>query len=230
MTDDAEYENDDMNNRIKTSQREALRSKLGLDLSSPAVLVVGGGDGMGGIVETAKCLGAKLAGGDDNDYQMVVVCGNNKVAQEELSKMNWSSGEVGDGTDIAGGRRKGINVVINGFVDNMDEWMRSCDVIVTKAGPGTIAEASICGLPCMMSSFLPGQEAGNIPYVENAAFGKYSGDPRIISETVFNWLQNPEMLSNMKDAALKVSRPTATLDIARDLAEMAFTAKKHNKK
>ena len=40
--------------------------------------------------------------------------------------------------------------------------MKASDVLVTKAGPGTIAEASICGLPCLMFSYLPGQEAGNI--------------------------------------------------------------------
>lgn len=45
-----------------------------------------------------------------------------------------------------------------GFVSNMDEWMGAVDCIVTKAGPGTIAEAMIRGLPIMLSAFLPGQE------------------------------------------------------------------------
>ena len=40
----------------------------------------------------------------------------------------------------------------------MDEWMGAVDCIVTKAGPGTIAEAMIRGLPIMLSAFLPGQE------------------------------------------------------------------------
>lgn len=47
-----------------------------------------------------------------------------------------------------------------GFVSNMDEWMGAVDCIVTKAGPGTIAEAMIRGLPIMLSAFLPGQEVG----------------------------------------------------------------------
>ena len=45
-----------------------------------------------------------------------------------------------------------------GFVSNMDEWMGAVDCIVTKAGPGTIAEAMTRGLPIMLSAFLPGQE------------------------------------------------------------------------
>ena len=38
---------------------------------------------------------------------------------------------------------KGVNVFVKGFVNNMDEWMKASDTLVTKAGPGTIAEASI---------------------------------------------------------------------------------------
>lgn len=29
-----------------------------------------------------------------------------------------------------------VNVVVKGFVKNMDSWMGASDVIVTKAGPG----------------------------------------------------------------------------------------------
>lgn len=54
---------------------------------------------------------------------------------------------------------------VNGFVDNMAEWMSACDTIVTKAGPGTIAESLICGLPVLLNGFVPCQEAGNVPFV-----------------------------------------------------------------
>lgn len=51
-----------------------------------------------------------------------------------------------------------MHVMEQGFVSNMEEWMGAVDCIVTKAGPGTIAEATIRGLPIMLSAFLPGQE------------------------------------------------------------------------
>lgn len=196
-----------------SSEKLTFRKKLGLKSDSPAVLVVGGGDGMGGIVETASCLGKKLssdAQSTNNQFQMVVVCGNNQDAKTKLEETVWP---------------EGVNVKINGFVNNMDEWMRACDAIVTKAGPGTIAEASICGLPCMLSSYLPGQEEGNIPFVENAGFGTYSGDPLEISETVSSWLRDEEKLKSMRNAALNAARPFATLCIAQDLAKMLFATK-----
>lgn len=65
-----------------------------------------------------------------------------------------------------------------------------------------------------------------MPYVENAGFGKYSGDPKVIAETVSSWLASSEKLQDMRDAALVAARPAATLDIARDLAEMVFAHKR----
>lgn len=64
-----------------------------------------------------------------------------------------------------------------------------------------------------------------MPYVENAGFGKYSGDPNVIAETVSSWLASSEKMAEMKRAALAAARPTATLDIAKDLAEMVFATK-----
>jgi 1,2-diacylglycerol 3-beta-galactosyltransferase len=103
--------------------------------------------------------------------------------------------------------------------------MKASDILVTKAGPGTIAEAAICGLPCMLSSFLPGQEEGNVPYVEDAGFGSYSGNPDEIADTVSTWLASPTLLAQMKENALKAARPNATLDIARDVAAILFKSK-----
>jgi 1,2-diacylglycerol 3-beta-galactosyltransferase len=133
--------------------KPALRQQLGLQKTDcPVVLVVGGGDGMGGLVEIAKQLGQALQQQPfasttttttrATTSQMVVVCGKNQRAKLELeawkSAMSWSDDQV----------------LVQGFVNNMDEWMKASDVLVTKAGPGTIAEASICGLPCMMFAYL----------------------------------------------------------------------------
>jgi 1,2-diacylglycerol 3-beta-galactosyltransferase len=117
-----------------------MRRKLGIDEDLPTVLVVGGGDGMGGIERIATVLGDKLGkSADELSYQMIVVCGSNENARKRLSALEW-----GDGVDVTP----------TGFVQNMDEWMKASDVLVTKAGPGTIAEASICGLPCMLFNYL----------------------------------------------------------------------------
>lgn len=204
--------NNERQKQERLRNKVALRKQLGLDENLPAVLVVGGGDGMGGIVDIATSLGNKLGGEISTaTSQMIVVCGNNQEAKNKLESMDWGPG---------------VEVNVQGFVNNMDEWMRASDALVTKAGPGTIAEASICGLPCMLFAYLPGQEAGNIPFVEESGFGKYSGDPTVIADTVSSWLASLDKLDSMQTAALEAARPQATLDIAKDLAEIAFEAKK----
>lgn len=126
------------NNNNSGSDKTKLRTKLGLDPDLPVALVVGGGDGMGGLVALGRELGDKL-GRSSTLSQLVLVCGNNAEAKNQLESVSW-----GDG----------VKVSVQGFVNNMDEWMKASDALVTKAGPGTIAEASICGLPCLMFSYL----------------------------------------------------------------------------
>jgi 1,2-diacylglycerol 3-beta-galactosyltransferase len=65
--------------------------------------------------------------------------------------------------------------------------------------------------------------------VEDAGFGKYSGDPEAIAATVASWLSSPETLVAMREAALAAARPQATLDIARDLAEIVFSSKRRGR-
>ena len=65
-----------------------------------------------------------------------------------------------------------------------------------------------------------------MPYVENAGFGRYSPDPAVIADTVCTWLASPDMLKSMQEAAVAASRPSATLDIAKDVASIVFEHKR----
>ena len=79
---------------------------------------------------------------------------------------------------------------LHGFVGNMHEFMGASDVMVTKAGPGTIAEAAIKGLPVMLNNYLPGREAGNVRFVtRDAQFGHFAKRPRRIAATISGWLR-----------------------------------------
>ena len=60
---------------------------------------------------------------------------------------------------------------VYGFTHDMPDFMRAADVIVTKAGPGTIAEALIAQLPIILYAKLPGQEDGNVDFVVSEGAG-----------------------------------------------------------
>ena len=177
-----------------------LRASLGLDPRRATLLLTGGGDGLGRMQELA---GAIASCG--RPMQLVVIAGRNQGLVERLTRERWPSG---------------VSVVVRGFVDNMVDWMRAADMIVTKAGPGTIMEALAAGLPILLHGYLPGQEEGNLRYLTENALGHYAERPEAIAEQVAHWLapEHAEALAAWRRRALAAARPAAALEIATALA------------
>jgi 1,2-diacylglycerol 3-beta-galactosyltransferase len=80
----------------------------------------------------------------------------------------------------------------------------------------------IQGLPVVLSSFLPGQEAGNVPFVVDGGFGVYCGNkPKKIANEVSNLFNDEVRLEKMSTLARKLSKPEATRLIAKDIGDIA---------
>ena len=184
--------------RAGAAGRDALRLSLGLRKGRFLILVTGGAEGSGGIYRRAASI---LRGLDDVD--VAVICGRNRRLRRRMTR-------------LAG--RFGGRLAVRGFVGNMADWLRCADIVVGKAGPGTIAEAACCAAPLVLTSFLPGQEEGNAGFVVGAGAGRYAPGRRDLVEEI-RWLQrNPAALGAMRVAAAGLSRPGAAADIARVLA------------
>lgn len=181
--------------------RGELRAELGMAAHLPAALLLGGGEGIGPVGKIAASLNRRLSGSGTPAGQIVVVCGRNRKLQDELEQMAWR-----------------VPVRINGFVDNMHEWMVASDCVVTKAGPGTIAEALICGLPIVLSGFIPGQEAGNVAYVVDHNVGLFCAEPEGIADIVCEWFMQPAKLAGMAANASKLGHAHATAEIVKEIA------------
>jgi 1,2-diacylglycerol 3-beta-galactosyltransferase len=121
-----------------------------------------------------------------------------------------------------------VDVVGLGFVTNMAEHMVAADVLVTKAGPGTIAEAASVGLPVMLTSFLPGQEAGNVNVVLDGGFGDHCEDPDGIADEVSCWLQDEQLMTVMSRQAQEVGHPHAASDIVLEIGQATHEALRRN--
>ena len=72
----------------------------------------------------------------------------------------------------------------------------------------------------MLSSHLPGQEAGNVPFVVGSGFGKFSKQPKVIARTVSSWLKDDDERARLSAAALAAGQPEATKLIAQDLVQL----------
>eukprot|EP00986_Skeletonema_menzelii_P001997 scaffold547_cov143-Skeletonema_menzelii.AAC.19 len=123
-----------------------------------------------------------------------------------------------------------VKVMGLGFITNMAEYMVAADVLVSKAGPGTIAEAASLSLPVMLTSFLPGQEEGNVDYVVQGEFGTFvsDSDPQGISDVVASWLTDEQKLKHLSANAKKCGAPDAAAEIVEAIGESALRWKNIN--
>jgi len=175
--------------------KEALRRKFNLKAGIPTILLVGGGDGAGGLQKAVRAISrAHLP------VQLMVVTGRNRRLYTHLQRTRATLH---------------VPAKIFGFVQNMPELMHASDVIITKAGPGTICEALACTLPVILSGYVPGQEEGNIDFVVNNDVGVLALDPPTLIDTLRRLIRpgSPE-LRRQQGNAKRISRPRASFDIA----------------
>ncbi len=182
---------------LRMSQSEA-RAELGWHTEQPTLLLVGGGDGMGPLVATARAIDAQRL-----DCQLVVIAGRNEALKAALNDIQWN-----------GPTR------IYGFVDNMQVFMKASDVMISKAGPATITEAAILilGLPLVLSGAIKYQESPNVDYVVAHSAGVYAPGPQRVAESVAAILADGgKPLENLKAGIQKLAQPDAIWNIADEI-------------
>ena len=182
-------------------ERHALQRSLGLS-GRFLVVVTGGGEGSGGIYRRTVAVLKKV-----QDVDVAVICGRNQRLRRRLTRL----------AERAEGR-----LTVHGFVDNMADWLRCADIVVGKAGPGTIAEAACCAAPLVLTSYLPGQEEGNVEFVVQAGAGSYAPSSRGLAAEIGRLRDDPAALAAMRAASALAGRPRAAADIAGLLAEAAI--------
>ena len=99
----------------------------------------------------------------------------------------------------------------------MPDLMRASDVLVSKAGPGTIAEALIASLPIILYAKLPGQEDGNVRFVESVGAGVWAPDPLRVVRTLTRWICRPHEMEQVVQNCRLAAVPDASRRIARIL-------------
>jgi 1,2-diacylglycerol 3-beta-galactosyltransferase len=179
-------------------RKSALRKKLGWVADKPVVLLVGGGEGMGPLARTAYEIDASGL-----DLSLVIVCGRNQKLKATLEEYKWEN-----------------PAYIYGFTREMPDFMRAADFIVTKAGPGTIAEALNAELPIILYSKLPGQEDGNVTFVQEEGAGVWAPTPQEVVRALTRWIVRPVERQKIIENCRRAGRPEAARTIARTIGEM----------
>ncbi len=179
----------------RVERAHGRRDELGLDPNAFTVLLMGGGDGMGRLTQTAYALA-----NSGLPIQLVVLCGRNEQARIDLSAA-------------------GIHAV--GFTNRVPEYMGAADMLVTKAGPGAICEAFVAGLPIALYDAVPGQESGNVDLVTTSGAGTWCPQPHEVVTQVERWLHDPGARYAAACASRAQAQPDAALNVAHIILQHA---------
>ena len=184
-------------------EKEMLRARLGLEPDLWTLLLMGGAEGVGPLFEVARVLDEA-----DLSLQLLIVTGHNGRLRREMTRASWQK-----------------DVRIFGFVERVWELMGASDLLLTKAGPGTICEGLNAGLPILIIDALPGQEAGNADYVVSHGAGLLVPSPEALPAILQELLASDQSrLEEMRVQVRKLARPQAALDIAQLILELAESA------
>ncbi|HEY6867207.1 MAG TPA: glycosyltransferase, partial [Candidatus Eisenbacteria bacterium] len=184
--------------------REAAHARFGLDPARPVILVMGGGRGIGPLGTLAERL-AGLA----HAPQVVVVCGTNVRLQEQIAALPAARA----------GRIRPL-----GYTTEVDVLLEGCDLVVSKAGGLTCAEALIKQAPLVVFQPVPGQEVANAAVLETAGAAVGAGSIDEVVACAGRWLDDPAALAHAREAAGRLARPQAAEIIARRVLEGAVSA------
>ena len=179
----------------RTIGRDAARARFRLKAAEPVVLVMGGGSGVGPMGELARRL-AQLP----SRPQLVVACGTNRRLFADVESLGAAHA----------GRVRAL-----GFTNEVDALLEAADVVVSKAGGLTCAEALIKRTPFVAFRPTPGQEVRNAQYLEGGGAAVLADSVENVAATVERWLADPATRERVRENAARLARPLAAETIAR---------------
>ena len=147
--------------------RQQWRQKLRLPPENFTILLTSGGAGGGSLQQLVQLIETHLP-----QCTLLVITGKNEALLQSLSQ-----------------RKTVANTFVFGFVHNMDELMLAADIVVTKAGPGTVLEAATLGIPLVITGAVGLQEEGNIDFALANGLGAYCRTPQEIIAQLSNGVQ-----------------------------------------
>ena len=182
---------------LRPTDKQAVLRELRLKDDLPKILVMGGSLGLGPMKSVIRKLD-KLP----QPFDILVVTGQNERLQESLARR---------------GPKLRHQTKIFGFVNNICEFMDMAEMVVTKPGGITTAEALIKRLPMIIINPIPGQEAKNTEFLLSQQVAVKADNATAVSDYVDEFLRNPEKLRQMRAAAARLGRPFAAEQAAREI-------------
>ncbi len=155
-------------------EKTIVMKELGFTEDKPTILLTAGGVGMKPVEKILKIVS------QDDKYQVIVCAGRLNYFKEKLER-KYSSNK---------------NIVIFGYVDNIQDYYNVCDVIISKPSSATIIEAELFEKLGIWTRNIGEHDAGNIDYIKrNPRFryinSSYDNIGEILSDLLSSKVRKP---------------------------------------
>ena len=164
------------------------KKKVGLDINKRYVLLLTGSMGFGNVEEIVDELNNNI-----NRINLIVACGTNKELYEKLKEKN--------------------NVIPLEFTENIDLYMKSSDIILSKPGGLTTTEIAVLGKPFIHTMPIPGCENYNANFFESHKMSlKCMNIPEIVESTKL-LLENKDLCRELVENQRKYMNRNSCRDL-----------------
>lgn len=180
---------------------DALRLRLDLPRDRKIVLIMGGGLGIGPLSTVMQAL-------DPIEVPVcaVVIVGRSTRSAERVLEAAHSVG---------------YPVRVLGFVGNVDDYMHAADLLITKPGGLTSAEALAAEVPTVLFKPLPGQEERNTRYLVERRAAVRVRRAKDLPNAISALLGSEPARDEMRAAMRLIAKPRAAETIANMIEELA---------
>ena len=179
----------------ETLQTDHIRRRLQLRQGIPTLLLMGGGQGLGPLLEAVQSLDRI-----NRRIQLLVVTGTNEKVYHRLIRMV---------------PRLKHFIQVFGHVEFIADLMSVADLIITKPGGLTTSEALAKGLPIVILDPLPGQEIKNANFLVQSHVGREVPNLEELPTVVQRLIDHPEELQTLAQNARHIGRPQSAAESAR---------------
>lgn len=178
----------------------SLRKSLGFDTDKKMVLVAGGGEGLPNMIQLVSHFAMH-----DFPYTLVVICGRNVSTYTLLTQLVKINPK--------------LDIRVLGFVNNMHEYIQICDCVVTKAGASTVMEVLACKKPIIFSTYIHGQELGNVRFVVENKIGWFMRSHKKIYDKIVQLFSDDKYYESIQSNLEKLTIQSDNKDLARYVVE-----------
>jgi processive 1,2-diacylglycerol beta-glucosyltransferase len=170
----------------------AARQAWGLVPDRPTVVAMAGTQGsLGRLPDVVRVLLTI-----ERPFQAVVVAGRDERLRAHLARL-----------------AVGSPVRVEGYVEDVRTLLAAADLLVTKAGGMTLAEATAAEVPLLLYGSLPGQEAGNERFASRAGIALVARSRGELRRLLARALADADTMERMQASLRRLRRPDAAAHI-----------------